>query len=153
MLGERDRGRYAAQVAEEIGAHDGYFDRNMRRYRWARVVVILAAASVPVCSAFESLPRWVLGILGGIAAVAEALSQLYRWRDSALGAQNLSSALQQQLNLYNTQTGPYADESTAFDRFVVVVEQIRHHGVAAFNDLWGQDEPPSALPGASIGEP
>ena len=147
MLGEADRQRYAAQVAQEITAHDDYFEHNMRRYRWARVVVIVTAALVPVCSAIDAMPRWGLGLLGGAAAVTEAVSQLYRWRDSALGAQTLSSALQQQLNLYNTGTGPYAVQATAFERFVVVVETIRHEGVATFNDLWGQDEPPSALAG------
>jgi hypothetical protein len=138
---------YVQGVFAEISAHQGYFAGQMRRYRWARVTVIVSAALVPVLSVVEGVPRWVLGALGGLAAVVESLNQLYRWRDSALNTMRVGNALESEWNRYVTGVRPYQDRRVALARFVDRVERIRAQGSDAFAGLWAEDRPPSSQPG------
>lgn len=114
----------------------------MSAHRVARVVVIISAAVVPVLSAVEGAPRWLLGLLGAIAAATESLSQLFRWRDSAIAAEKLGNQMESQLNLYVTGTAPYDDDETAGSLFVRRTESLRDTGTNAFVGLWAEDRPP-----------
>jgi len=108
---------------------------------------------VPVLSPIDIVPRWGLGVLGGLAAVMESLNQLYRWRDSALSSQKVGNAMESELNRYSTGTKPYADDRVALARFVDVIERIRAQGSDAFAGLWAEDKPPSSQPGPGASLP
>jgi hypothetical protein len=138
---------YRQGVLAQVNAHAKYFTRQMSRYRRARVVVIVSAALVPILSPIETLPRWALGALGGLAAIMESLNQLYRWRDSAVNAEKTGNALESELNRYWTRTRPYERDDTALQVFVNKVEGIRAHGSDAFAGLWSEDKPPSSQSG------
>ena len=147
MALEETASRFRKEVVAEIAAQQAYFARQLKRHRQARVVVLVSAGLVPVLTPVDVVPRYVLGVLGAIAAITEALIQLYRWRDSAVAAQRTANALETQLNLYRTATEPYHEElDLAFHKFVVTIETIRSSAAQNFAGIWAEDRPPSAVP-------
>ena len=144
---------YRAGVVAEVTAYGRYFAKQLKRYRFARILVIVSAALVPVLSAVQGTPRWVLGVLGAIAAVTESLIQLYRWRDAALNAQRMGNAMESELTRYTTGAEPYADDATAFALFVDRVEKVRASGADAFAGLWAEDKPPASQAGPPATQP
>ena len=98
--------RYVEKAREEIRALYKYFARQMRWYRSARTVVIVAAASVPVLAAVALVPRWMLGILGAVAATAGAIEELFQFHKSALHAMKTANALERVLNKYMASVPP-----------------------------------------------
>jgi Protein of unknown function (DUF4231) len=128
--------QYIALVRAEIRADTAYFSRQIRRYRLVRVVAILAAASVPVLATISTVPRWVLGLFGAIAAITEGIQGLFQFRRSALNAMKKCNELERVLNQYLTAIGPYRESATAFATFASHVEMIRKAADEAFLQTW-----------------
>jgi hypothetical protein len=105
-------------------------------------VVIVAAGAVPVLATVSDVPRWALGVLGAIAAAAEALQQLFQYRRSALQAMVAHNDLERELRLYLIAVDPYAvgDDDAAFRKLTARVERIRQRTEVAFLDTWQRDE-------------
>jgi hypothetical protein len=144
---EKTERLFRRDVVAQIAAQQKYFKGRLTRYRIARIVVIVPAGLVPVLTTMNAIPRYVLGILGAIAAITEALIQLYRWRDSALAAQRTANSMESQLNLYRTGAGPYNEElELAFHRFATAIENIRDGASESFAGIWVEDTPPSRKP-------
>jgi hypothetical protein len=136
------RDEYLDQLRKEIVGHSRYFVRQIRLYRYLRVVVIVAAGAVPVLATVPGVPRWTLGMLGAIAAAAEAVQQLFQYRRSALQAMVAGNDLERELRLYLIAADPYAvsDDDAAFQKLTARVERIRRRAEAAFLDTWQRDE-------------
>lgn len=124
---------YIERVREDIKQHSAYFRRQITRYRAARIVVIVAAALVPVLATVASVPRWTLGLLGAIAAITESIQGLFQFRRSALDAMKTSNELERVLNRYMTAVNPYqGPQDIAFPLFVADIEAIRKAADDAF---------------------
>jgi hypothetical protein len=147
---------YVQKVREEKDRQSEYFRKQLSRYRVARIVVIVSATLVPVLAATPVVPRLVLGMLGAVAAIAEAVQELYQFRKTALNAMQTANALERALNKYMTSTRPYAGtENQVFNRFVEDVEAIRESADKAFLETWLQAASSShqALPGGAALKP
>jgi hypothetical protein len=134
--------RFEAGVVTDIIRWQAYVQRQLRRHRGTRVVVIAAAGVVPVLASIDGVAKIWLGVFGAIAAVAEALSQLYRWRDSGVALMRSANALDHLHNLYATMSAPY-DGPRPFQRYIADVENVRTAASAAFAGIWAEDKPPA----------
>jgi hypothetical protein len=113
-------------------------------YRVARVTTIVSAALVPVLAVADQVPRWVLGILGGVAVITEGIQGLYQFRLAALNAMKTANDLERVLNKYMTAVEPYEGSSQqAFPVFVNDIEAIRANADSAFLQTWQGAEVPS----------
>lgn len=144
---------FVQDVADDVEKQHRYVSRQMRKYRIARVVAIVAAGLVPVLATVPAIGKVWLGALGALAVVAESVIQLYRWRDAALAAMQLGNALHVHLDLYRTRSAPYDTETgqARFSRFAAAITSIRRGAADAFAGIWAEDRPPSAAPGPETG--
>src|SRR5262249_18752971 len=116
---------YPQLVRLEMRRLRGYFAKQMRWYRAMRAVLIVRAALVPVLAATGPTPRWVLGALGGAAAITEALQSLFQFRATALNAMKTANSLERVLNRYMTATPPFHEKlDKSFPMFVDEIETI-----------------------------
>ena len=146
---------YLEEVQQEIFDHDKYHRIRMRAYRLSRMVVIVAAGLVPIFAAVDGIPKWVLGILGGLAAASEAVQQLYQMRQSALQAMRTGNLLAREMRMYLTASGPYstASDSDAFELLTRRVENIRQSAEILFADTWLQEDREMKSPEITEGRP
>ena len=129
--------QYTQAVRNEIRALQGYFSRQITRYRIFRSVVIISAALVPVLATAASVPRWVLAAFGALAAATEGLQGLFQFRASALNAMRTANALERVLNKYMTAAAPYEGPvNQSFPVFVEEIERIRNDADEAFLHTW-----------------
>jgi hypothetical protein len=109
----------------------------MRFYRAGRGVVIVTAALIPVLATVTTVPRWVLGLFGAIAVIAEGLQGLFQFQRAALNAMKTSNDLERTLNRYMTAIDPYqGPPNVAFPLFVRDAETIREAADDAFLKIW-----------------
>jgi hypothetical protein len=120
----------------------------------ARIVVIISAAAVPVLASFDArtVPRPVLGLVGAMAAVAEALAQLFQFQTHALNALRTRNALERALNRYLVGADPNAKEGS-FSKFAARVEDIREAADNASLDAWQKSATRAFEQGASSDKP
>jgi hypothetical protein len=124
-------------VLADIRQQGDYSASQLRRHRFVRAVVILSGAAVPVLASVSAVPRYVLGLVGAIAVVAEGFGQLFQFLQSAITAMSTANALEREVNLLSVAAGPYAGpRDQAFARFAVTVEEIRKAGDQAFREVW-----------------
>jgi hypothetical protein len=137
---------YRLLVQNEISVLRAYYSRQHRRYRTTRLVVLVSAAAVPVLAAASAVPRWVLGLLGALATVAEGVQQVFQFRLSSLNALKTANELERELNLYVMGVKEYAGARDVADsRFVERIEEIRRGADRATFETWQQT--PTAVGG------
>jgi hypothetical protein len=132
---------YIAGVRKEIQADTAYFNKQMTRHRLGRIITIVAATMVPVLATATPVPRWVLGLLGAIAAVTEGIQELFQFKRSALNAMRKGNELERILNKYMTATGRYRDSRIAFQHLAEDIEMIRKAADDAFLQTWQATSP------------
>jgi hypothetical protein len=132
--------QYVERVRAEIRLH--YLNKQLRRYRIARLVVIVSAALVPVLAAATVVPRVALGALGAIAAVTEAIHQTFQFQRTGIEAMRTANALERELNRFMMSVGPYGT-GDAIVSFVTQIESIREDADRAFYNTWRS--PPTAV--------
>lgn len=138
---------YIEGIRREKEQYRVYFSRQIIRYRAARIVVIVTAALVPVLATVTTVPRWVLGLLGAIAAVTESVQGLFQFRRSALNAMKTCNELERVLNRYMTAIDPYqGPPDTTFPLLVEHIEAIRKTADEAFLQTWQATTSPPQLP-------
>lgn len=129
--------QYTGAVRNEIRTLQGYFSRQITRYRIFRSIVIISAALVPVLATAAPVPRWVLAAFGALAAATEGMQGLFQFRASALNAMRTANALERVLNKYMTSVAPYQGPvNESFPVFVQEIERIRNDADEAFLHTW-----------------
>jgi hypothetical protein len=134
---------YEKLVRDEITKLSAYSGKQQDRYRLARVVVIVSAGSVPVLAGVPAAPKWVLGVVGAIAAATASIEQLFQWRRTSLNAMKTANELERELNRYVAGVREYATDPSVPDAqhaadslFIERVEAIRESADKAFIDIW-----------------
>jgi hypothetical protein len=134
---------YEQRVRDEIKKLGAYSSRQQVRYRWARVVVIISAGSVPVLAAVPGAPKWLLGLVGAVAAAVAAIEQVFQLRRTSLNAMKTANELERELNRYLAGVREYAADPSepnaqhAVDsHFIERVEDIRESADHALVDIW-----------------
>jgi hypothetical protein len=136
--------QFTEKVRHEIRHRSAYYGRQLRRYRITRLVVIGSTALVPVLAAATAVPRWLLGLFGAVAFVAEAIQHLFQFKVSSLHAMKMANELERELNQYLMGIGRYVGDPTAADSlFFARIEAIRAEADKTMHEIWRQESGPT----------
>ena len=127
---------YLQQRADEqINWMEGKSKDNQQRYKFFKVVEIVLAASIPLIVSYPSLAV-ATGIIGVIIVVLNGMQQLYKYHENWLTYRTTIEALKREKFLFQSQSDPYNDEATAFNRFVQNFEAILANENKKWVDTW-----------------
>ena len=140
---------YLQLLQGEIKKLGDYSRRQIRRHRVAQIVAIIVGLSVPVITAWSSVPREVIALVSTVALAATAIDQLFRHQQSGTQAMVTANQLERELNRFLYHAGTYAERQD-FGVFVDRIEQIREAADSAFAETWRK---PVELPGSGGAAP
>lgn len=109
--------------------------KNKRWYYRLQFITLLAAVAVPVISlsSGDIRVRFVVALLGAIAALAAGLLSMYQFRDQWLDYRSTAESLKFEKHLFLTRSAPY-DTPLAYSLFVQRVETV----IISENRSWQQ---------------
>jgi hypothetical protein len=103
------------RLDDQIGWYGDRSRWNQLWYRSLKIIVIVAAASIPVLSSVDlpfvgpsGVPKWVLGALGALIAVIEGVQQVYQFHADWISYRATCEGLKREKFLYLAKAGPYA---------------------------------------------
>jgi uncharacterized membrane protein len=133
----------------EIAEHRSGFIRSLRTYRACFTVAAISTVAVPIMAGVPSIPRWVLGVCGGLATVIDLLVAMWQLRRSVLSNMRTANGIERVLRQYVVRLPPYdcTDETERFNRFYADIELIRSRAEDEFLSAW---ESMPAIPGARV---
>ena len=79
---------------------------NQNRFKWLKVVEVVAAALVPFFAGWGSYPA-VTGLLGVIVVVLESLQGIYQLQSNWISYRSTAEALKHEKYLWHAVAGPY----------------------------------------------
>jgi hypothetical protein len=92
----------------------------------------------------SDVSRWILGLFGAIALIAEGTQKLFQFQRSGLAAMKTCNNLERTLNGYMTAIEPYEGPiDKAFPIFVKKIEAIRSATDDEFLKAWQESTPHS----------
>ena len=123
------------RVDSQLGWYSKKSATNKNWYYRLQFITLLSAVAVPVISlsSGDIRVRFVVAILGAIAALAAGLLSMYQFRDQWLDYRSTAESLKLEKYLFLTRSAPY-DSATAFSLFVQRVETV----IITENRSWKQ---------------
>jgi hypothetical protein len=116
------------RVDDQIAWYDKKSGINQAAYKRIRLTQIILAATLPFATAYISEEFWqlklVVGIMGITIAILEGVQTLYKYQDNWVEYRKSREALMREKLLFQTQSGLYSDEKTAFKTFVSRIENF-----------------------------
>jgi hypothetical protein len=126
MSTEATHGPEIDPIMERLEDQIGWYDRksmtNQRYFRRIKMVEIVAAAMIPLMSAF-SFPRimWVTGGLGVVITVLEGMLHLNQYQQNWIAYRSTCESLKHEKYVYLGKAAPYA---SAADPHALLAERI-----------------------------
>jgi len=110
------------RLEDQIKWYDSRSIKDQRYFKAMKIVVILAAASIPFLSG-KPFPysQWIMGGLGVLITILEGLQQLYQHQANWINYRSTCEALKHEKFLFLAKAGPYA---AAADSRVLLAERI-----------------------------
>ncbi|HEY6362612.1 MAG TPA: DUF4231 domain-containing protein [Vicinamibacterales bacterium] len=113
-------------VMERLEDQIGWYDRksalNQQRFKQLKTVVIVAAALIPVLTAFEMLAvRWITGGLGALITVLEGTLHLNQYQRNWIAYRSTCESLKHEKYLFLARAAHY---TTANDPRTLLAERI-----------------------------
>jgi hypothetical protein len=110
------------RLEDQINWYDQRSMKDQHYFKWMKVIVIIAAALIPLLSGkpFPSSP-WVVGGLGVLIAVVEGLQLLYQFQANWINYGSTCEALKHEKFLFLAKAGAYA---AATDAHLLLAERI-----------------------------
>ena len=117
---------------------DWYSQKSAKNKRWyyrLQFIMLLSAVAIPATSlsSGDMKVRFVVALLGVVAALAAGLLSMYQFKDQWLDYRSTAESLKFEKYLFLTRSVPY-DSATAFSLFVQRVETI----IISENRSWQQ---------------
>lgn len=130
------------RLVEQIDWYDGKAGWNQTRFKTIKVGQIALAAFIPVLAA-TSVEPWVLGAMGALVVVLEALQQLFAYQENWISYRATCEALKHERFLFESDAGPYAEVQRPYALLAERVESLvsREHAkwVASREEAAAQD--------------
>jgi hypothetical protein len=105
------------RLNDRIAWYDRSAIRSQRCFKTGRVFILLAAAAIPLGSAFSATvvgssdqATLIAGLLGAAIVVVEGIQQLFQWQQNWVSYRSTCEALQRERSLYLAQAGSYRRE-------------------------------------------
>jgi hypothetical protein len=108
------------RLDDQIEWYDQRSNNNQRAFKLLKVLVIAAAALIPLLAGLP-VPVWVAGVLGVVIAVTEGVQQLNQYHANWIAFRSTCEALKHEKFLYLGKAGPYA---AANDAHALLAERI-----------------------------
>ncbi len=123
------------RVDDQLAWYSKKSAQNKRWYYRLQFITLLSAVAVPVISlsSGDIKVRFVVAILGAIAALAAGLLSMYQFRDQWLDYRSTAESLKFEKHLFLTRSAPY-NTPVAFSLFVQRVETV----IISENRSWQQ---------------
>lgn len=123
------------RVDDQLSWYSKKSAQNKRWYYRLQFITLLSAVAVPVISlsSGDIKVRFVVALLGAIAALAAGLLSMYQFRDQWLDYRSTAESLKFEKHLFLTRSEPY-NTSSAFSMFVQRVETV----IISENRSWQQ---------------
>src|SRR5262245_48655943 len=99
------------RLEDQITWYDMRSNTNQRNYKVLKLLVIFAAALIPLLAGL-SMPAWGTGGLGVLIAVTEGIQQLNQYQANWIAYRSTCEALKHEKYLYLGAAGPYAAAET-----------------------------------------
>jgi Protein of unknown function (DUF4231) len=118
------------RIDDQIAWYDNKSGFNQGRYKPLKSFEIIAAASIPVITAYvggtdpwSEVLKFSIGFLGAAIAVSSGIAGLCRYQELWVEYRGMAEVLRQQKFLFLTRTAPY-DGDNAFPLLVQTVENL-----------------------------
>lgn len=125
------------RLEDQINWYSNKSSACQKQYKKLRLIEMTAAALIPFLSGMgETLTpvgAWLIGILGVMIAVSNAISALYKYHENWIEYRATSELLKHEKYLYLTACGEYADG----DRFRNLVQRVEIL-ISKENATWSQ---------------
>lgn len=112
---------------------------NKDKFLRLRILEVILATGITIFSPFATHWGWegplTISLAGGGIAVCGALLALNHHQENWLRYRGLAEALKREKYLFLTETLPYDDDATAFQRLVSTCESL----LSAENNQWSQE--------------
>jgi uncharacterized protein DUF4231 len=123
------------RLEDQIDWYDKRSNFNQRAFKLLKIVVIAAAAFIPLLAALP-VPAWVMGGLGVLIAVTEGLQQLNQYHANWISYRSTCETLKHEKFLYLGKAGPYRDQSEAHSLLAERIESL----VSQEHAKWAADQ-------------
>jgi hypothetical protein len=142
------------RIQQLIAGADDQARRAFRRYFVTQALTVGLAAITP-CLIFlakdnprNELLNWLQIFIPALAAIAAAVSHIFRWREEGVRQTTLAEAIRSLLWRFQTRSGEFGSqeltEDQALDRLVVKVDEVNLQSVARWSAAQLVDTPVGA---------
>jgi hypothetical protein len=104
------RAQALAECARLVEHFNRHAKRNKRTFQWLRYSALVLTVAVATMAALESVPRWGVAIVSGIAALCTALLTASRPQEVWLQSRGTSQRLTAERFLFEQGVGDYATD-------------------------------------------
>jgi hypothetical protein len=105
---ELERRKQALDQCQNLITHfKNQASQNKRLFQWLRNLSVVLTVTVSSIAAVEGVPRWIVAVVSGIAALCTALPAAIRPQEIWLQARSTQQQLQVELFLYQQCAGDY----------------------------------------------
>lgn len=94
------------RLEEQIRWYSENAEWNHRRFRWLKVIELIAAALIPLFAAWGGYPI-IAGLLGVVVVVLESLQCIYQFQSNFISYQSIAEALKHEKYLWYACAGHY----------------------------------------------
>ncbi len=133
-----------ARLEDQIQWYDRKSCRNQRLFKSLRILIIVAAALVPLLS-FDGIPRYVAAALGALIVILEGVQQLNQFHANWIAYRSTCESLKHEKFLYLARAGHYAAASAPEQLLAERLESL----VSQEHAQWAttQEQPAAKAPG------
>lgn len=125
------------RLDHQIDWYSNKASKNKLYNNWSKGLIIFFSATIPLISGidFAEIPKNItLGLLGTMIAILSGLSGFLKFQEKWSEYRTTSETLKHEKMLYQTQTGPYDNETNPFKLLVTRVENL----ISKENSAWSQ---------------
>lgn len=123
------------RVQDQIDWYDKKSVWNQRCFKRLRIVEIIAAAMIPLLTAFTEpiITKYIVGILGVMITIIAGILALYQFQERWAEYRTTCESLIKEKYLFTTKAEPY----TGADAFSLLVQRVETL-ISKENTNWGQ---------------
>ncbi len=125
------------RVDDQIKWYSQRATTNKNCHTWSKSLIIGFSAIIPLIAGIEFntvAKNFLLGILGTLVAILSGLSGLLKFQEKWTEYRTTSETLKHEKILFQTQTGPYDNESDPFKILVPRIENL----ISKEHSAWSQ---------------
>lgn len=125
------------RIDDQIEWYSNNASTNKSLNHWSKGAIIVFSAAIPLLAGFDfcsELKNVILGLLGAFIAILSGISGLLKFQEKWTEYRTTSETLKHEKILFQTNTGPYSEETEPFKLLVTRTENL----VSKEHSAWSQ---------------